>query len=51
MSDDALAKGSQVREPGEFLCPGCSSHRVLLVRKMERLPNTLADIRALRMVR
>lgn len=48
MSEKALRKGSQVREPGEYLCPGCSSTRVLMVRQCDRLPGNLADIKAMR---
>lgn len=49
MSEASLRRGSQVREPGEQLCPGCSSRRVLMVRAVEKLPNNLADIKAQRM--
>jgi DNA-directed RNA polymerase subunit RPC12/RpoP len=48
-SDKVLAEGSTVREPGEALCPGCSSRRVLMMRAVMALPNSLADIRAQRM--
>lgn len=51
MTDAALRKGSKVREPGEALCAGCSSRRVLMVREVDRIPNNLTQIRALRMVR
>lgn len=42
-------KGSTVREPGEALCEGCSSRRILMVRAVTRLPSTLADIKAQRL--
>lgn len=48
ISASALARGSMVREPGEPLCPGCSSTRVLMLRAVERLPSNLADIKAKR---
>lgn len=48
MSEAALRKGSQVRESGEQLCPGCSSTRMLMLRAVDRLPVTLADILAKR---
>lgn len=48
-NDKTLAAGSTVREPGEALCAGCSSSRVLMMRAVEKLPNNLADIRAKRM--
>lgn len=48
MSDASLRKGSTVREPGEALCEGCSSRRVLMMRAVDALPNNLADIRARR---
>lgn len=49
MSTAALRRGSSVREPGEPLCEGCSSRRLLMVREVGKLPNNLADIRAKRM--
>lgn len=49
MSPTVLAKGSTVREPGEPLCEGCSSRRVIMVRQCVALPNSLADIRAKRL--
>lgn len=49
MSEAVLKKGSTVREPGEALCEGCSSRRVLMVRAVVKLPSTLADIRAKRL--
>jgi DNA-directed RNA polymerase subunit RPC12/RpoP len=48
-SEKTINAGSKVREPGEALCAGCSSRRVLMVRAVDNLPNTLADIRAQRM--
>lgn len=51
ISEKLLAKGSTVREPGEMLCAGCSSSRTRLVRAVDALPMSLADIRAKRMVR
>lgn len=48
-SEKVLAEGSKVREPGEALCPGCSSRRVLMMRAVMALPNNIADIRAQRM--
>ncbi len=50
MTERALRAGSSVREPGEGLCPGCSSRRVLMVREVESLPNNLPDIRAKRAI-
>lgn len=47
----ALAKGSSVREPGEALCSGCSSARIILVRKVAKIPDTIDQIKAKRMVR
>jgi hypothetical protein len=49
MTEASLKKGSTVREPGEGLCPGCSSSRVLMVRAVDKLPKSLADIKAQRM--
>lgn len=49
MAPKSLAEGSTVREPGEALCEGCSSRRILMVRAVDALPNNLADIRAKRM--
>lgn len=49
MSDEALAEGSSVREPGEQLCTSCNSHRMLMVRKVEAMPDRLADLKAKRM--
>ena len=51
MNDKTLRDGSTVREPGEALCPGCSSTRVRLVAQLDALPDNLFDIRAKRMVR
>lgn len=48
MTEAALRRGSQVREPGEPLCGGCSSRRVLMLRAVESLPDKLDKIRALR---
>lgn len=48
MTPAAIRKGSMVREPGELLCAGCSSSRVLMLRKVDALPTKLADIKALR---
>lgn len=50
MTPAALRKGSSVREPGEGLCPGCSSRRILMVRQVEALPDNLPDIQAKRAV-
>lgn len=47
----ALRRGSNVREPGEYLCAGCSSRRVLMVREVEKIPNSIIQIKAMRMVR
>jgi len=49
MTKAALSKGSSVREPGEALCGGCSSRRVLMVLAVNKLPGSLSDIRAKRM--
>lgn len=49
MNDKTLHEGSTVREPGEGLCPSCSSRRMLMVRAVNALPSTLADIKAKRM--
>lgn len=51
MTDKVRDEGSTVREPGEGLCPGCSSRRVLMVRELDRMPSNLQDIQAKRMVR
>lgn len=48
-SDKVLAEGSTVREPGEALCPGCSSRRVLMMRAVMALPGNIADIKAKRL--
>lgn len=48
-SEKTIKAGSKVREPGEALCAGCSSRRVLMVRAVDKLPSNLADIRAKRM--
>lgn len=48
INENTLRKGSSVREPGEMLCQGCSSTRVMLVRQLDKIPNTLDQIRALR---
>lgn len=40
----AIAKGNSVREPGEVLCPGCTSSRVMLVRKVMKMPTQLSMI-------
>lgn len=48
MSAASRRRGSQVREPNEDLCSGCSSTRVLMVRECERIPNNLVDIKAKR---
>lgn len=44
ISAASLSKGSTVREPGESLCGGCSSRRVLMVRAVAALPGNIADI-------
>lgn len=49
MTPTALAKGSSIREPGEPLCRGCTSRRIKMVREVDALPRTLADIKAKRM--
>lgn len=49
IKDSTLNEGSTVREPGERLCAGCSSHRMLMVRAVDKLPTSLADIKAQRM--
>lgn len=51
MTPKALRAGSTVREPGEGLCPGCSSTRVRLVAELDRIPDNLHDIRAKRAVK
>lgn len=43
-----LNRGSSIREPGEALCPSCTSSRVRMVRELKQIPNSLADIRAKR---
>jgi hypothetical protein len=50
MSPETLARGSSVRDPGEKVCAGCNSRRVLMLRRVDALPTSLADIRAKRMV-
>lgn len=50
MGPEALAKGSSVREPGEALCGGCTSSRLMLVRRLKKVPDRLVDIQANRMV-
>jgi len=49
MTPAALRKGSKVREPGEPLCAGCSSRRVLMVREVDQIPADLRLIQAARM--
>lgn len=41
MSPEAIAAGGVTRDPGEKVCGGCSSRRVLMVRAVEALPSTL----------
>lgn len=50
VSEETIAKGSSVRDPGEVVCGSCSSSRVILLRKLDRLPDKLDQIRAKRMV-
>lgn len=49
MTEAALKRGSQVREPGEALCASCSSSRMLMMRAVDRIPKSLADIKAKRL--
>lgn len=49
-NEATLARGSAIREPGEMLCPSCTSRRNLMVRQLDRLPDNLPSIRALRSV-
>jgi hypothetical protein len=51
MTDRAIRKGSSVREPGEAVCASCSSSRTKMVRELDALPNTLDQIKAMRMQR
>ncbi len=46
MSVEVWKRGSKVREPGEYLCNGCSSRRVLMVRAVDALPKSLDLIKA-----
>lgn len=48
MTPKALAQGSSVRDPGEPICEGCSSRRILMVRAVDRLPTDISQIRAMR---
>lgn len=50
MSPAAIAKSSVTRDPGDKLCSGCSSRRVLMVRELDRLPNDLPTIRSRRSI-
>lgn len=49
MTPATLNKGSSVREPGEALCAGCSSRRTKMVKEVMALPDTLDQIKAMRM--
>lgn len=51
ITERTLRKGSSVRDPGEAVCPSCTSSRVILMRMVDKIPRTLAEIRAKRMVR
>lgn len=51
MTEKTLARGSAVREPGEALCSSCTSTRIVIMRSLDKIPNTLTEIRAQRMVR
>lgn len=51
MNASTCRRGSKVREPGELLCAGCSSRRVLMVRAVDKLPDDITIIRAMRMER
>lgn len=44
-----LNRGSSVREPGEALCAGCSARRTRMVMELDAIPNSLAQIQALRL--
>lgn len=51
MNESTRLKGSAVREPGEAVCRSDMSRRNILVREVDKLPNTLAEIRLKRAVR
>ena len=51
MKPETIAKGSTIREPGEVLCGGCSSRRIIMVRQLDALPSDLSQIKAKRGVR
>ena len=48
MKPETVAKGSSIREPGEALCGGCASRRIIMVRQLDALPTDLSVIRAKR---
>ena len=50
-SQQAIDKGSTIRDPGEAVCIPCTSRRNLLVRQLKTIPDSLALIKAKRMVR
>lgn len=51
MSAVALNAGGKNRDPGELICRGCNSSRTILIRRLDKLPSTLHEIRAKKMVR
>lgn len=51
MTAATLAKGSSVRDPGEPVCQSCNSARVVMVRSLDKIPNSLDRIRDKRRVR
>lgn len=44
--ENVLAKHGKNRDPGEFVCPGCSASRTRLITRVTNLPDRLEAIRA-----
>lgn len=44
MGPEAIARGSDTRDPGEKVCSGCASRRTLMLRQLDNLPADLPTI-------
>lgn len=51
MRRSVIEAGSKNRDPGEIICRSCNASRTVLIRKLMKLPDTLHQIKATRMVR
>ena len=51
LTQKSIDAGGKNRDPGEVVCPSCSASRTVLIRRVDKLPKTLHQIAAMKMIR